>query len=87
MISVKINRNVELANDEIMVRLPRFTKISVTPVMTIKLTQGILFCLRLNPKAVGNALSVAIIIPRRAVPNIVALIADAVENSAARPIS
>ena len=87
MIRANMSKKVELANDEMIVRLARLTNIRVTAIMAIRLTQGTLLCRRLKPNAGGRALSVAMIIPRRAVPNMVALIADAVDNRAATPIS
>ncbi|GBD95157.1 hypothetical protein BMS3Abin06_00020 [bacterium BMS3Abin06] len=59
----------------------------VTAVMNTRLTQGISLRRSLCAKTCGRSLSLAITMARRAVPNNVAFMAEAVDKSAARPIS
>lgn len=81
-----MSKNVELANDEISVKSVTSTKINITKVMTTKLTQGMSFVRSRKENMRGRALSWAITIPNRVVPNSVALMAEAVESNAPRPI-
>ena len=55
LIRAKISRKVELANEEIIVRLATLIKTRVAAVMAVRLTQGILVCWRRKPKAFGRA--------------------------------
>ena len=86
LILEKTKRKVELAKEEISVKSDRLTNKIVIPLIIHKLTQGISRVRSFMEKTHGRASSWAITFPSRAVPNRVALIAEAVDSTAPNPI-
>jgi len=82
-----MSRNVALANEEIAVRSARLTKLNVIRLNAGRLIHGTDVGPRSRcAKTRGSAFSLAMMLSNRAAPNIVALIADAVDRRAPKPM-